>query len=234
MPTTARSHFDDDIQRAWSMFDLAVETTPINTPRSDDIGRVSVAFGVGAMDAYLCDAFVDTLVRCLRSCRQNGHNPPDGYGKLELPIGPLMADYPARSNWGLRMATRALMERDNLLRLSRLKELLNPALPQGRKLWPDLAQEFVDLNRKRLAGYRKAEYNALMGKAKSEGPKDVTNNVMARMGDIVQRRHDIVHNCDRPKTAKQLLTLGQAKAMLADVHDFVKILDQHLDAHRIY
>jgi hypothetical protein len=54
------------------------------------------------------------------------------------------------------------------------------------------------------------------------------------MGDIVQRRHDIVHNCDRPKTAKQRLTLGQAKAMLADVHDFVKILDQHLDAHRIY
>jgi hypothetical protein len=132
------------------------------------------------------------------------------------------------------MATRALMERDNLLRLSRLKELLNPALPQGRKLWPDLAQEFVDLNRKRLAGYRKAEYNALMGEAKSKGPKNVTNNVMTRMGDIVQRRHDIVHNCDRPKTAKQRLTLGQAKAMLADVHDFVTVLDQHLDAHRIY
>lgn len=88
------------------MFDLAVETTQTNTPRSDDIGRISVAFGVGATDAYLCDAFVDTLARCLRSCRQNGHNPPDGYRKLELPIGPLMAKYPARSNWGLRMATR--------------------------------------------------------------------------------------------------------------------------------
>lgn len=96
----------------------------------------------------------------------------------------------------------------------------------------DLAQEFFDLNRKRLAGYRKLQ--RADGEAKSEGPKDAANNVMTRMADIIQRRHDIVHNCDRPKTAKQGLTLGQAKAMLADVHDFVKILDQHLDAHRIY
>jgi hypothetical protein len=54
------------------------------------------------------------------------------------------------------------------------------------------------------------------------------------MGEIVQRRHDIVHNCDRPKTAKQPMTLGQAKGMLVDVHDFVKVTDGHLDAHRLY
>lgn len=216
------------------MYDLAYETAGDDEPRSHDIGRVSVSFGVGAMDAYLCDAFADTLARCLRSCRQNGHVLPDGYKKLELPIGPLMTNYRARANWGLRMATRALMERDNLLRLSRLRELLNPALPTGKKLWGDLAQDFVDLNRKRIAGYRKGEYAALTGKAKAEGPKTVTHQVMTRMGEIVQRRHDVVHNCDRPKIAKQPMTLGQAKAMLADVHDFVKILDQHLDTHRLY
>jgi hypothetical protein len=234
MPSTPRKHFDDDINRAWAMHDLARATANEDIPRSDDIGRVSVAFGVGAMDAYFCDAFVDTLTRCLRSCRQNSHGPPGGYGKLELPIGPLMNDYPTRSNWGLRMATRALMERDNLLQLSRLRDLFNPALPSSHKLWVDLAPDFVGLNRKRLTGIRKADYVALTGKAKGEGPKKVSASVLGRMGEIVQRRHDIVHNCDRPKTAKQRLTLGQAKAMLADVHDFVKILDQHLDAHRMY
>jgi hypothetical protein len=234
VPSTPRKHFDDDIQRAWAMHDLARVTVTANTPLADDIGRVSVAFGVGAMDAYLCDAFVDTLARCLRSCRQNGHSPPSGYAKLELPIGPLMTGYAARANWGLRMATRAQMEKDNLLRISRLRELFNPALPSGQKLWADLARNFVDLNRKRLAGYRKNEYAALTGEEKAEGPKAVSANVMKRMGEIVQRRHDVVHNCDRPKTAKQPLTLGQAKAMLADVHDFVKILDRHLDVHRLF
>jgi hypothetical protein len=145
-----------------------------------------------------------------------------------------MNDYRVRANWGLRMAARALMEKDNLLRLSRVKELMNPALPQGKRLWNDLAQDFVDLDRKRLARYRRNEFAALTGTQKSDGPKTVSAAVMRRMGEIVQRRHDVVHNCDRPKSAKQRLTLGQAKAMLVDVHDFVKILDKHLDDHRLY
>jgi len=234
MPQTARRHFDDDIMRAWAMHDLARETVAENIPLADDVGRVSVAFGVGALDAYLCDAFVDTLARCLKSCRRNGHAPPTGYQRLELPIGPLMTDYPIRSNWGLRMAARALMEKDNLLQLGRLKDLFNPALPAGRQLWPDLAPQFVALNRKRLTGFRRNEYSALTGQDKSKGPKRVSSNVMKRIGEIVQRRHDVVHNCDRPKSAKQRLSLGQAKAMLIDVHDFVKVLDRHLDEHRLF
>jgi hypothetical protein len=234
MPHTARRHFDDDITRAWAMHDLARETVEQDTPLADDVGRVSVAFGVGALDAYLCDAFVDTLARCLKSCRRNAHQPPAGYALLELPIGPLMADYPTRSNWGLRMAARALMEKDNLLQLGRLKDLFNPALPQGQKLWVDLAPSFADLNRKRLSGFRKDEYAGLSGQEKSRGPNRVSAHVLRRMGEIVQRRHDIVHNCDRPKSAKQWLSLGQAKAMLVDVHDFVKVLDAHLDAHRLF
>jgi len=198
------------------------------------MGRVAVAFGVGALDAYLCDAFTDTLARCLKSCRRKGQSPPKGYAELELPIGPLMTDYAVRHNWGLRMAARALMERDNLLRLGRLPDLLNPALPTGHKLWNDLARDFVDLDRKRLAGLRKSPYAALTGKAKSKGPGRVSTAVLQRMGEIVQRRHDVVHNCDRPKTAKQRISLPQAKKMLQDVEDFVVILDDHLDAHRLY
>lgn len=234
MPSTARRHFDDDIYRAWAIHDLAQATAATNTPLADDVGRASVALGVGALDAYLCDAFADTLARCLKSCRRNSHKPPAGYAKLELPIGPLMGDYPVRENWGLRMATRALMEKDNLLQLGRLKDLLNPALPSNYKLWTSLSQDFVDLDRKRLTGFRKSSYAALSGKERGEGPKKVQTAVLRRMGEIVQRRHDIVHDCDRPKTAKQRLTLPQAKKMLADIHDFVKILDGHLDAHRLY
>ena len=234
MPATPRSHFNDDISRAWALHANAISTEVSNGPLALDVGRVAVAFGVGALDAYLCDAFTDTLARCLKSCRQNGHAPPAGYAKLELPIGPLMTDYAVRRNWGLRMAARALMERDNLLRLSRLKELLNPALPKGSKLWDDLAQDFVDLDRKRLTGFRKSEYASLTGPDKAKGPGRASAAVLRRMGEIVQRRHDVVHNCDRPRTAKQRISLPQAKKMLIDVEDFVRILDVHLDANRVY
>jgi len=216
------------------MHDLAIANEATDPPLAADIGRVAVAFGVGALDAYLCDAFTDTLARCLKSCRQNAHAVPSGYRALELPIGPLMAEYRARQNWGLRMAARALMEKDNMLQLGRLKALLNPALPVGCKLWEDLAQSYVDLDRKRLAGIRKSECAALTGQAKAKAPRAVSAAVLARMGQIVQRRHDVVHNCDRPKTAKQPLTLVQAKKMLTDVGDFVSVLDDHLAAYRVY
>ena len=192
-----------------------------------------MAFGVGALDAYLCDAFTDTLARCLKNCRQTGHVPPTGYARLELPIGPLLTDYAVRHNWGLRMAARALMEKDNLLRLSRLKSLLNPALPAGHKLWDDLAQDFVDLDRKRLAGMRKSSYARSQAERKPR-VRGRFRPTCSRMGEIVQRRHDVVHNCDRPRTAKQRTSLPKAKKMLVDIEDFATILDDHLDAHRLY
>ncbi len=98
MPATARSHFNDDIARAWAMYALAVTTEGTNVPLTQDLGRVAVAFGVGALDAYLCDAFADTLARCLKSARQHGTAIPDGYSKLALPIGPLMTDYAVNHN----------------------------------------------------------------------------------------------------------------------------------------
>ncbi len=145
-----------------------------------------------------------------------------------------MTDYAARNNWGLRMAARALMERDNLLQLGRLKDLLNPSLPPGRKLWPDFVDDFVALDRRRLAGFRRAEYAGLTGGARADGPKTVSAAVFGRMGEIVQRRHDVAQNCDRPKTAKQSLTPAQARKRLTDVQDFAIILDDHLLAHRTY
>lgn len=234
MPSTPRSHFDDDISRAWALHGLAVATEHTNSALAEDTGRVAIAFGVGAMDAYLCDAFTDTLARCLKQCRREKQALPNGYKKLELPIGPLMTDYPQRVNWGLRMAARALMERDNLLRLSRLRDLFNPALPKGQKLWDDVAQNYVHLDRRRLTGIKRDDYAALTGDAKAKAPKKAAAAVLLRIGEIVQRRNDIAHNCDRPKTAKQPLTLPSAKKMLVDVRDFVTILDDHLETHRRY
>lgn len=234
VPATARSHFNDDMARAWALHGVAVSSGATNMPLATDIARTAVAFGVGALDAYLCDAFSDTLARCLKHCRRSGDAVPAGYARLALPVGPLFNDYAVRANWGLRMASRALMERDNLLQLSRLKDLFNPGLPVGHRLWNDMVGDYVDLDRKRLTGIRRSDYSALTGQARSRGPAKASAALLRRMGDIVQRRHDIAHNCDRPKNAKQPLSLSQARKMITDVEDFVTVLDVHLDAHRVY
>lgn len=232
MPKTARKHFDDDIARAWALHALsAAETDP---DLAADVARTAVAFGVGAMDAYLCDAFADTLARTLKICQRDKTDLPAAYAKLALPLGPLTKDYAVRANWGWRMAARQLMERDNLLQVSRLKELFNPSLPDGKKLWDDVAEDLIALNRIRMAAISKAAYVALRGKPKAKAKSKAHAEALRRIGTIVQRRHDIAHNCDRPRSAKKTMKIGSAQRMLRDVEDFVRILDEHLEAHRLY
>lgn len=232
MPTTAKRHFDDDFARARAIEQQAAACT--NEPLRSDLARSAVAFGVGALDAYLCDAFVDSLARAMKQCRQNSDPLPTGYAKLSIPAGPLLSSYEARPNWGLRMAARAMMEKDNMLQLGRVKDLINPVLPAGRKLWMDLAPSYISLNRKRLAGMTAADYGALVGQQKVDARKKAAAAVLRRLGAIVQRRHDIVHNCDRPKNTPQELKVGSARNMLTDIESFVDILDAHIDMYSIY
>jgi hypothetical protein len=232
VPSTARAHFDDDFGRAGDLLAEAEETEA--EPLRSDLARAAVAFGVGALDAYLCDLFVDSLARTMKSCRRARQSLPSGYAKLAIPAGPLLSSYKARPNWGLRMAARAMMEKDNMLQLGRLKELLNPALPPGNKLWFDLAPRYIAIDRKRLTGISVAEYAALGGDDKAEARRKAASHTLLRVGSIVQRRHDIVHNCDRPKSAPQPLKVGSARNMLTDVGDLVSVLDAHIETHRVY
>jgi hypothetical protein len=232
VPATARRHFNEDFARARRLCEVASATA--EEPLRSDLARSAVAFGVGALDAYLCDAFVDSLARTMKQCRRDARSLPPGYAKLALPAGPLLSSYKTRPNWGLRMAARAMMEKDNMLQLGRLKDLLNPNLPVGRKLWIDLAPQYVALDRKRLAGISAADYALVGAPQRPDTHKKVAAAVLRRVGEVIQRRHDIVHNCDRPKSAPKPLKPGSAKNMLTDVESFVIILDAHLDCHWIF
>ena len=113
------------------------------------------------------------------------------------------------------------MERDNLLQISRVKDLFNPALPNGQRLWGDVIDLYVGLNRKRLTKHVIADFVALNGKPLTDAKKEAVAALLGRVGRIVQRRHDIAHNCDRPRYAYSAMTAAQAT-------------DAHLDAHRLY
>jgi hypothetical protein len=236
MPTTARAHFDDDIARAQAMLDEAVRLPASRAAVAVDLRRAAVAFAVGALDAYLCDAYIDCLTRCLRAYRQGTcAKLPADYGKELLPAGPLLAQhYTSRSNWGLRMAARARMERENLLQVGRVKELFNPVLPAQQKLWLDVIDQYTALGLKRLTTFRAAEILAMPAGQRPTARKQAAAALIRRIGAIVQRRHDIVHNVDRPKVSTQGLTPGQATAMVRDIRYFIQVLDQHLDQHRMW
>jgi hypothetical protein len=234
MPSTARSHFDEDLARAWHIHTQARHAKESDLPLAEDLSRCVITFGVGALDAYLCDAFVDSLARAMKQCRRQKRPLPNGYAKLAIPAGPLLASYEARPNWAFRMAARAMMEKDNLLQLARLKSLFNPALPPNRKLWLDVVPQYVALDRKGLTGITNTEFQSFQGKTKTKARDKAAAAVLHRMGSIVQRRHNIVHNCDRRRTALEGVTVAEAKKMLRDIELFIVVLDEHLDAHRVY
>lgn len=236
MPQTARKHFEDDFQRVESIFKHGCELISNGVrPTGEDLLRHSVAMAVGALDAYLCDAYIDTLTRTLRAYRK-GTLPrlPAAYAKTLLPAGPLLArHYQVRHGWTLRMAARQAMEKDNLLRVGRLKDLFNPALAPGQKLWLDLLPIYLALGRRRLTKHLQAEIAGARPADRPELRKTSASTILIRVGSIVQRRHDIVHNCDRPKNAIQDMRRNSAKGMLNDLSGFIRILDDHLDTNRI-
>lgn len=229
---TPRRHFDDDVRRAEGLLSLGEAT---GGAVGDDALRQAVAMAVGAMDAYLCDAYVDILVHTVRAVR-DGSVPRlvGSFADESLPLGPLLGTaYSHRPDWALRMAARQRMEKDNMLQVSRIKEMFNPALPAGEKLWHDLIPEYAKLGRKRMTTWTWAEIDGESGDEREKRTKKAISTLLSRIGGIVQRRHDVVHNCDRPKVAVQTLTAGQARAMVKDVAEFVTVLDDHICAQRI-
>jgi hypothetical protein len=236
MPRTARAHFDDDLSRAEAVVDEADRLPASRGAVATDLRRAGVALAVGALDAYLCDAYIDCLTCCLRAYRQGTCSKlPADYAKELLPAGPLFAQhYRSRSNWALRMAARARMERENLLQVGRVKGLFNPILPPQQKLWIDVIDRYTALGRRRLTSYRANDIALLPANQQLDAQKKAAAALIRRIGAIVQRRHDIVHNVDRPKVSPQAISAGQTKAMVRDIRDFIQILDGHLDGHRLW
>jgi hypothetical protein len=147
----ARTHFDEDILRAGAVLATA-ELNGLSESVRSDLRRNAVAAAVGALDAYLCDAYVDLLAGALVRARTNASSLPSAYRKELLPAGPLLAAYNQRPNWGLRMAARLRMEKDNMLQIGRVPDMFNPALPNGQKLWNDLMPQYFG-SRSRSVGY---------------------------------------------------------------------------------
>lgn len=238
MTTTARAHFDEDVKRSGAMLDQAegLEESGAEQRLCQDIRIAAIALSVGAMDAYLCDKYVDCLVTVLRAY-QNGDWPgelPAFYSRERLPAGDVLdTSRKWRPAWGIRMAARNIMERDSMLSISRIDDMFNPILPTGQKLWSEFIGAMLAHGFKTLTGPKTAaEIAALAGKDKENATKKAISTLKKRIGGVIQIRHDWVHSCARPKSGVAKYTDGEARRRIRDVRLLVETFDDHIEAHR--
>ncbi|MHB1038128.1 MAG: hypothetical protein ACYC35_27290 [Pirellulales bacterium] len=249
MPETAINHFKEDIQRAEAILEharaLPVATADQQRLRSDLL-RSSWMFAVGAMDAYFCDAHTDlpaSVLMCKE--RQRDINLPDVIESWDVPLSAVFADYEHRENWRWRMMARKRMTKANVLSLENVKSLLNPFLRGGHRFFLDVLDDWMMSHRAnaRVFGVAPVQYRANRAEYQQNPDRDrgerdaknqrttVVGTMNKRFKSIIQRRHDCIHNCDRPNVAPQRLErAGTVRNVICDVNFLVTLCDQHIDA----
>ncbi len=199
---TARTHFTDDIQRARNLARHADPLPPAIV--RDDILRAAWMMGVGAADAYFCDAYADLAARTLQSRQvQSTFQISDRMLNLKVPAIAVISNA-ASDNWRWRMAARQMIEEENVLSIDKIKKLFNQFYRDGHKPFSSTNFDLwiVHTNAKsRLFGVTPTAYRKLIGQAKNQQRDKSVRHFENRMEIIFQRRHDCIHNCDRPKVA---------------------------------
>jgi len=237
MPTTPKTHFDEDIARAASLVGVASGLPAMNDAERltrDDVLRSAWMFAVGAMDAYFCDAYVSALTKTLRAKQiQPTANLPTFVRSIRIPIGSILASYTSRPNWRWRMAARQMMAKDNVLSLDKVKKLFNPFFRDNQKLFGGVVDAWIALPgaTAHLFGTTAAAYGAVApGRAKTDARNAALKAMTRRLATLIQRRHDCIHNCDRPKTApKPIGNPGSVRNVIRDIRFSVGNCNTHID-----
>lgn len=223
---TPINHFNEDIQRSKDLKDYSIGLQP-GMIRSD-ILRASWMMAVGAFDAYFCDAYGDLIARTLRAKKaQPGVQLPGKLNKILVPI-PVVLDNNLNSGWLWRMIARDLIEKDNVLSIRKVKDLFNVFFRRDYKLFSDdgLTLErwiMMQQSRHRLFGFLRSEYSHASAADKKRLRRDAIIHIDDRMTFIFQRRHDCIHNCDRPKIAINVdqITPSYLKDVIEDIEYIV-------------
>ncbi len=199
---TARQHFGQDMARARELRQHA--TQQAGGELRNDVMRAAWMMGVGASDAFFCDAYADLIARTLQAKQlQPTVALPDRLLNLKVPVISVVRGA-ATDNWRWRMAARALIEDQSVLSLESIKKLFNQFCRQQHKLFADQCFDGWILHpesRQRLFGLTATNYRPLTGNARHTARKTASERFEGRFDDIFQRRHDCIHNCDRPKVA---------------------------------
>lgn len=236
MPATALQHFRDDIARAEAIVAHAETLSHAHDAERrlrSDLLRSAWMFAVGALDAYFCDAYTDVIAAMASSkSRQPAIVLPDWAYDVKLPLRAVLEEYD-NTNWRWRMAARKMMERENVISLPAVQTLFNKFFHRGRKLFHDQFDAWMSRPdaRIRLFGVTRADYAAMSEPDKQQARTAAKDQFEERFRTIFQRRHDCIHNCDRPRRSPQPLDKGSTVLkVIQDVTFLVDRCDEHINA----
>lgn len=237
MPATALRHFGQDVARSRALADHArtlPEATPADRLLRTDVLRSAWMLGVGALDAYFCDAYTDVVAATvIAKSRQPAVDIPGWFGEIKFPVRAILEPYANNVNWRWRMAAREMMARENVLSLDAAQRLFNRFFRDGRKWFGDVLDGWIlhpDAT-KRLLATTRGMYGALSAAGKDAARRQARQRLHSRFAGIFQRRHDCIHNCDRPRVAPQPLARAEVVyQVIDDVEFLVRRCDEHINA----
>src|SRR5262249_55576555 len=128
---------------------------------------------------------------------------------------------------------RRMMDRENVLSLEEIRSLFNKFFREDHKLFGDVLEDWIlhPDAKKRAFGVTRSAYNAMTPAEKNTARREAKRQMYERFGDLIQRRHDCIHNCDRPKMAPQALTLGgTVLKVVQDVEFLVNRCNDHINS----
>ncbi|MBX3412743.1 MAG: hypothetical protein KF708_08650 [Pirellulales bacterium] len=234
MPATALQHFNDDIARARAIVAHAhplPRGTPVEKLLRSDLLRGAWMFAVGALDAYFCDAYTDMIAATASSkSRQPTITLPDWVYEIKFPLRAILEEYD-NENWRWRMAARKMMERENVVSLKTIQDLFNKFFRRGQKFFRDKLDAWMSHPdaKIRLFGISQADYLAKAAQDKHTAREAAIEQFVERFRTIFQRRHDCIHNCDRPRMSPQPLERGgTVLKVIQDVEFLVNRCDEHI------
>ncbi len=236
MPTTALQHFEEDTARARAIVahaDPLPRTNAAEQLLRSDLLRSAWMFAVGAMDAYFCDAYTDVVAATASSkTRQPAITLPEWVYDIKIPIRAVLEEYD-NANWRWRMAARKMMERENVINLSAIQTLFNKFFRRGHKFFRDLLDAWISRPdaKIRLFGVSRVDYLAMNNADRHTARENASDQLEDRFRAIFQRRHDCIHNCDRPRMSPQPLDKGgTVLKVIQDVDYLVHRCNEHINS----
>ncbi|MHC5541360.1 hypothetical protein ACYOEI_24325 [Singulisphaera rosea] len=189
-------------------------------------------FAVAALDAYYCDAYTDIVAATASSkSRQPAIVLPEWVYDIKFPIRAILDEYD-HENWRGRMAARKMMERETVISLPPVQTLFNRFFRKGQRFFRGLLENWMSrpVAKVRLFGIRPAAYAARAPQDKHLAREVAIDQLEERFRTIFQRRHDRVHNCDRPRMAPQPLDKGSTVLkVIQDIEFLVHRSDEHIN-----
>ena len=219
---TAKQHFDDYISRASALLEHAegLEESVLK----DDILRASYMMAAGSVDAYFCDAYADLVSRSVRAKEKYpAAEIGSKIGNLKLSVTTLLEA--PEGGWRWRHAARDLVEKQSVLSIGEIKDLFNQFFPNDRKLFT--AATIGDWithpdAKRRMFAIDSNAFKKLPKQKRAHAKDEARKRFNSLFDKHFQRRHDCIHNCDRPKQALANISSGQASKAIEDMQFLIE------------